>query len=71
MKKNIGKKREWLHVNKMSNLDEFDLNPVVNVEDNNSIEPHSVMSVLPTISITINPPTSTYTTNPGYTESKC
>mgnify|MGYP007121811740 CR=1 FL=1 len=29
----------------MSNLDEFDLNPVVNVEDNNSIEPHSVMSV--------------------------
>ena len=56
---------------KISNLDEFDLNPVVNVEDNNSIEPHSVMSVLPTISITINPPTSTYTTNPGYTESKC
>lgn len=55
----------------MSNLDEFDLNPVVNVEDNNSIEPHSVMSVLPTISITINPPTSTYTTNLGYTESKC
>ena len=53
----------------MSNLDEFDLDPVVSVEDDSFIEPHSI--VTPTILITINPPTSTYTTNPGYTESKC
>ena len=45
----------------MSNLDEFDLDPVVNVEDDSFIEPHSI--VTPTILITINPPTSTYTTN--------
>ena len=33
----------------MSNLDEFDLDPVVNVEDDSFIEPHSI--VTPTILI--------------------